>query len=171
MVSFFNLLFGGCEEEILRPKSNLKSYVEGEIVVGWKKNLSLEEFIETVFNENEINVIEAGNVNYVSGLPETAGKVFEEQLSAFPFIDRTTTYNYNKELKRWEVEFWISGFVKENIKDWNTLLCRLQLKHSPNGFQSGLIKVIKGKEKKWIKNLSQSELFRFVDLNYLVKSI
>ena len=168
-MSFFNLLFFGCEEEIIKPTNNFKTYVEGEIVVGLKKDLSFEEFIDTVFAVNEIYGIEVSNINYSSDLPENERNFLEECLSSYGFIDRYTTLKYNSDENRWEIEFWISGFVKENIEDWHQLLKDLNLKHIPNRFQSALIRVEKGKETTWIENLSNSNLFRYVELNYIMR--
>ena len=169
IMSFFNLLFFGCEEEIIKPTNNFKTYVEGEIVVGLKKDLSFEEFIDTVFAVNEIYGIEVSNINYSSDLPENERNFLEECLSSYGFIDRYTTLKYNSDENRWEIEFWISGFTKRNVNDWSDIIRKLKLKHVPNNFQNILLRIAPGKEKEWIKKLNELQIFRYVEENYIIR--
>jgi len=166
-MSFFNLLIFGSEEEIIRPTNNYKTYVEGEIVVGLTNSLSFEEFLDTVFPLGEIKNVEVSNINYSTDLPENKKEILEKYLSQFDFIDRYSRVKYLEDDKMWNIEFWISGFGKENISDWYKIVKELNLKHIPNRSQSVLLRVEKGKEKYWINKLSALKLFRYVDLNYI----
>src|SRR3990172_3378576 len=140
------------KKEITNPESESLNYVQGEVGFGLKDSVTLEEVADYVYSLNNISIDSMQIIK----------STFE--LKSYIWSGTTKTSYINSESKIL-IEFWVKNFRAEDLEDWGLLKNRFQLYHSPYYFQLGILKVEVGKEKEWINNLSNSNLFRFVELN------
>ncbi|GEM_PF-3898589 len=169
-ISFFGFFFDACQEETVHPNVINQNYVGGEVVVGLNKTQSFEEFLDVILRLGDFKSIEVVNMNYNSYLPPDKKNFINDVLAHYTFIENSTTMKFDEEKGSWNIEFWISGFTKNNINDWKEIVRKLKLKHVPNNYQSILLRIAPGKEKEWIEKLNGLQIFRYVELNYIMRS-
>jgi hypothetical protein len=163
----------GCSKNkdtiITGPENPSLNYVQGEVVVGLKDSVSLEEIADYVYSLNNISINEISSLRYYSILPKDSIQSIKSNLESKNYIwHGTVNVSYLESESKILVEFSIKDFSSNDINDWKLLKTHFRLFHSPYHFQSGVLKVENGKENEWINILSNSNLFRFVELNYIV---
>jgi len=154
------------KKEITNPESESLNYVQGEVGFGLKDSVTLEEVADYVYSLNNISIDNIVSFQYKSDLSQDSMQIIKStfELKSYIWSGTTKTSYLNSESKIL-IEFWVKNFRAEDLEDWGLLKNRFQLYHSPYYFQLGILKVEVGKEKEWINNLSNSNLFRFVELN------
>jgi hypothetical protein len=154
------------KKEITNPGSESLDYVQGDVAFGLKDSVTLEEVANYVYSLDNISVDNIASFQYKSDLPQDSMQVIKAIFESKSYIwSGTAKISYLDDESKILIEFWVKSFNAENIKDWNLLKNRFRLNHSPYYFQLGILKVEVGKEKEWINILSNSNLFRFVELN------
>ncbi|OIP57078.1 MAG: hypothetical protein AUK34_10265 [Ignavibacteria bacterium CG2_30_36_16] len=154
------------KKEITNPESESLDYVQGEVAFGLKDSVTLEEVANCVYSLDNISIDNIVSFQYKSNLPQDSMQVIKTIFESKSYIwGGTTKTSYSNSESKILVEFWVKSFKAEDIENWNLLKNRFRLNHSPYYFQLGILKVEVGKEKEWINNLSNSNLFRFVELN------
>lgn len=154
------------KKDITNPESESLDYVQGEVGFGLKDSISLEEVANYVYSLDNISIDNIVSFQYKSNFPQDSMQVINTIFESKSYIwSGTTKTSYLSDESKILLEFWIKNFRAEDIEDWELLKKRFQLNHSPYYFQLGILKVEIGKEKEWINNLSNSDLFRFVELN------
>lgn len=167
------ILLVGCsgddKSNITNPENPEIEYVKGEVIVGLKDSVSLEQFAYFVYSLNNISIINIVSLQYYSTLPKDSMQTIKSNLESRKYITPgSVNVDYIESESKIHVKFWVKEFSYDDIKDWELIRTQLQLFHFPNEFQSGLLKVEVGKEKEWINILSNYNLFRFVELNYIL---
>jgi len=170
IVSFIIILciFISCsdEKDITSHENEPINYVQGQVVFGLQDSITLINIADYIYSLDNISIFEIVSFQYTSNLPIDSIQIINTTFESKSYVwDGTTKTSYINNEAKILVEFWIKGFTEENIKDWKLLEERFQLNHSPYYFQSGTLNVEVGKEKEWLDNLSNSDLFRYVELN------
>jgi hypothetical protein len=169
-ISFIILLFVfvNCSDKkgVTNPESESLNYVQGEVGFGLKDSVSLNEVADYIYSLKNISINNIVAFQYKSNLPQDSMQTIKTSFESKPYVWSGTTHtSYLNGESKILVEFWVKNFRAEDIEDWDLLKKRFQLYHSPYNFQLGILKVEVGKENEWINNLSNSNLFRFVELN------
>lgn len=167
------ILLVGCsgddKSNIINPENPEIEYVQGEVVVALKDSVSLEQFANFVYSLNNISIRNIVSFQYYSTLPKDSMQTIKSNLESRKYITPGSVNVYYIESEsKILVEFWVAEFSYDDIKDWELIRTQLHLFHSPNKFQLGLLKVEIRKEKEWINILSNYDLFRYVELNYIM---
>ena len=172
LVSIVLLVFIGCSDKgiIIDPFFG-QNYYPGDVVFGLKDSVSLDEFANYIYSLNNIFIGKVSRLRYKTEFPQDSLQIIKSELESKLYIrsDVSKVTFLNDESKIL-VEFRVKNFGAEDIKDWESLTERFQLQHSPQMFQLGILKVEVGKETEWINYLSNSKLFRFVELNYIMRA-
>lgn len=161
-------VFVSCSDkkEITSPESESLNYVKGEVGFGLKDSVTLNEVADYIYSLKNISIDNIVAFQYKSNLPQDSMQTIKSTFESKPYVwSGTIQTSYLNSESEVLVEFWIKNFRAEDIEDWELLKKRFQLYHSPYNSQLGILKVEVGKEKEWINNLSNSNLFRFVELN------
>ncbi|VAX27520.1 hypothetical protein MNBD_IGNAVI01-1402 [hydrothermal vent metagenome] len=170
LVSFLIVLciFISCsdDKDITSYESQPINYVQGQVVFGLKDSVTLINIADYIYSLDNISIIEIVSFQYISSLPIDSIQIINTTFESKSYIwEGTTRTSYIDNETKIFVEFWIKDFTEEDIMDWKLLKERFQLNHSPYYFQSGVLNVEVGKEKEWVSNLSNLDLFRYVELN------
>jgi len=144
-------------------------YYKGEVAVFMKDSVSLNNLADYLANENNISIGRINSFQYYSSLPVDSIQTILSVLDSKLYIQNATadTVSINGQT-RILTEFWVNNFKNEYRSDWELLKTRFQMRHNPYYKQLGVLKVEEGKEKIWIDKLIASNLFRIVELNYIV---
>ena len=169
---FLVIILFGCSEKkssendfLTNPK---EEFAPGEVAFGIKDTVSLESFATYIYSLNNIYIKSIVFFEYSLNLPQDSIRILKSVLKSKQYIDSGSVSILNiEEGQKTIIRFWISNFNPEDLSDWQIILKQFNLSHYPNYFQTGLLKVEVGKEKEWINYLSDKELFRFVELNYV----
>lgn len=146
-------------------------YVAGEVTFGLRDTVSLERFAAYIYSLSGIYIDEIVFFEYRSFLSQDSIQTLLSALESKPYIDSTSVrIAYIGNTSEISVEFWIRNFKPEYQSDWEFLMHQFNLSHYPNYFQDGILKVEVGKENEWIDYLSNNNLFRFVELNYITST-
>lgn len=164
--------FISCSDKkgITNPGTGNKSlnYVQGQVGFALKDSVTLKEAADYIYSQKNISINEIVSFQYESNLPQDSIQTIKAVFESKPYIwSGKTKISYITGESKILVEFWIKNFRVEDIKDWQLLKNRFGLYHLPYYFQLGLLKVEVGRENEWINVLSNSNLFRFVELNYI----
>ena len=154
------------KKENTYPISESLNYAQGEVIVGLKDSVSLEEVADYIYSLNNISINDIVSFQYISNLPKDSMQVIIKTLESKSYIwkgNPITPYLNSDSLI--QIELWVRNFRFEDIEDWKLLKKRFQLSHIPYYFQLGLLNVEAGKEQEWVNILSESKLFRLVELN------
>jgi hypothetical protein len=178
---FLTIILTGCYYDrginVPYPESNThnkfsnassQQYVPGEIIFWMKDSVSFEQFADTIYSLNNISIDNVTGLQYTSDLSHDSAQTIDSVLKSKSFIynikvTASTLGNSNNIL----VDFGISNFNQNNLIDWNTLIARFKLLHSPSNSQIGLLTVPIGQEKKWINNLLRTDLFIGLELEVI----
>jgi len=167
-------IFYGCSENkssengflINNPPAD--EYASGDVAFGLQDTVSLEYFAAYIYSLSNISIDEIVFFQYSSFLSQDSIQILKSVLESKPYIDsRSHHIFYIQNGTEIIVEFCIKNFKSEHQSDWDSVIDQFNLSHYPNYFQLGILKVEVGKEKEWIDYLSDNELFRFVELNYI----
>jgi len=166
------IFLSGCSKNnnsnITGPENPTLNYAQGEVSFGLKDSVSLEEVANYIYSFNNISIGEIVFFQYYSNFPHDSIQSIKSSLESKNYINsETLTITYDNNESRIVVKFWIKNFRKDDIKNWELLKTQFHLVHLPNEYQSGLLIIPIGKEKEWVNILSNSNLFRFVELNYI----
>lgn len=162
----------GCSEK-KSSENNLvtnpsEEFAPGEIAFGIKDTVSLESFAAYIYSLNDIAINAIVFFEYSLNLPQDSIQILRSELESKHYIDSSSVrISYLGEEQKTILEFSIGKFSSEDQADWQSLVEQFNLSHYPNYFQLGILKVKVGKEKEWVNYLSDKELFRFVELNYV----
>ena len=147
---------------------SLPDHVPGDVIIGLKENVSLEEVADYILSFNNISIYNIVSFEYYSALPKERMESLKSSLEAKPYIySGNLRVSYIDSLSRIKIELWIGKFGADDRKDWELTRQQLLLTHIPYPYQAGLLKVEYGKEEEWINILSQSNLFSSVELNVI----
>ena len=158
----------GCSNKDIPNNSEkpLLDYVPGDVAIGLKDNVSLEEVANYIYSFKNISINQIVAFQYYSDLPKERMETIKFSLESKTYIwNGTVRTSYIDSLSKIMVEFWVGKFNYEDRKDWESSKELFLLTHSPYHYQVGLLKVEIGKEEEWIQILSKSGLFSFVELN------
>ena len=170
---FLAILLVGCSENKSSDTDNLitntptNEYAPGEVAFGLQDTVSLEHFAAYIYSLSDISIDEIVFFQYSSFLSPDSVQILKSALESKPYIDSNSvsiTYTNGTEII---VKFWIKDFKSGYQSDWLSTMNQFNLAHYPNYFQAGILKVEVGKEKEWINYLSNEEIFRFVEPNYI----
>ena len=165
------ILFGCSEKQ--NSENNLltnpsEEFAPGEVAFGIKDTVSLERFATYIYSLNDITINSVVIFEYSFNLQQDSLQILKSLLESKNYIDSgTVSFSSIEEEQKTIVKFWIGKFNSEDQSDWLSIVEQFSLSHYPNYFQSGILKVEVGEEKEWISYLSDKELFRFVELNYI----
>ncbi|MBZ0181575.1 MAG: hypothetical protein K8F60_03900 [Melioribacteraceae bacterium] len=166
------LILFGCSEK-KNSENNLvtnpsEEFAPGEVAFGIKDSVSLERFAAYIYSLNDITINSVVFFEYSLNLPQDSIQILKSLLESKQYIDSgSVSVSYIEEAQKTILKFSIGKFNSEDQSDWQSLVKQFNLSHYPNYFQLGILKVRVGKEKEWINYLSDKELFRFVELNYV----
>ena len=154
--------------EIADPGSQSSDYVQGEVAFGLNDTVTLEEIADYIYSLNNISIESIVSFEYLSNLPQDSIQSIKTTFDSKSYIwSATTNVSWQNNESKILVKFWVKEFRALDRVDWQLLRQRFQLNHLPYYFQLGILKVEVGKENEWISILSASNLFRFVELNYI----
>lgn len=165
------ILFGCSEKK--SSENNLvtnpsEEFAPGEVAFGINDTVSLEGFAAYIYSLSEITINSVVFFEYSLNLPQDSIQILKSLLESKHYIDSgSVSISYIEEGQKTIIKFWIGKFSSEDQSDWQSVVEQFNLSHYPNYFQLGILKVKIGKEKEWINYLSDKELFRFVELNYV----
>ncbi|MGD9489015.1 MAG: hypothetical protein AB7W47_13395 [Calditrichaceae bacterium] len=158
-----SVIFIGCSNTTESPSPE---YVEGDVVFGLQDSVSLEELADYVYTLDNISISDVVSFQYDSDLPQDSMETIQSVLEAQSYFrSGTVKTSWLETDSKILVEFCIQDFESEDRNDWALQTERFHLTHSPYKYQVGLFKVDKGKERDWIDVLSETLLFRYVELN------
>jgi len=141
-------------------------YVLGEVTFGLRDSVSLMELADFIYVFNNISIKNVTFFQYYTSVSQDSMPIIKSILEAKSYIrDDAVTISYIESNSKILVKFWVIDFRTEDRSDWKTTKARFSLVHLPQKFQLGLLKVETGTEKEWIHFLSNTNLFRFVELN------
>ena len=165
-------LFSSCSKpnntNIVEPINHQANYVKGEVAFGLRDSVSLEIFANYIYSFDNISIKEITFFQYYSIFPRDSLHLIKSVLESKNYIkSRTVNVFYKSNESKIVAKFWINNFSKDDIKDWTLLKSQLHFVHLPNKYQDGLLKTPIGKEKEWMNFLLKSNLFSFVELNYI----
>ena len=94
--------------------------------------------------------------------------LLKQLFAQYEFIDTSlTSIRFEDNNNQWLFFLWIRGFKANNISQWDILKIQFNLIPISNLKAYGLLKVEEGKENYWINKLKETELFEWVDFNYI----
>lgn len=165
---FLLALLIGCSNN-KNPVVPSSGYYKGEVAVFMKDSVSLDNLAEYLANENNISISRINSFQYYSNLSVDSIQTILAVFDSKSYIQNASAdpVDINGQLKIL-TEFWVTNFGNQDRSDWATLKTRFQMQHNPYYKQLGILKVEEGKEKVWVDKLLASNLFRIVELNYIV---
>lgn len=165
---FLSLLLMSCEDSItIKPTTN-DEYIKGDVSFLLKDSVDFNQMIDTVFTLGEIYQIEITLYETSEVLPQDSLQHIKSIFTQYPFIDTAlTTFKYDENIMKWKFSLWIRGFNESNISEWEYLENYFNMIPVQNIKPYGLIKVEVGKENYWIDMLKNTNIFEWVDYNYI----
>ena len=164
LILFITLLIGCSNKDQQNPL--VLEYVPGDVIIGLKQNVSLEEVADYILSFKNISIYNIVSFEYYSSLPKERMDSLKSTLEAKPYIySGDLRDSYVDSLSKIKIDLWIVNFGIDARKDWAITKEQFLLTHIPYPYQAGLLKVEYGKEVEWVHILSQSNLFSFVELN------
>jgi hypothetical protein len=146
----------------------IPDHVSGEVIIGLKENVSLEEVADYILSFKNISIYNIVSFEYYSSLPKESMDSLKTALGSKPYIySGDLRVSYIDSLSKIKIDLWIVNFGVDARKDWEITKEQFLLTHQPYSYQVGLLKVEYGKEEEWVNILSQSNLFSFVELNVI----
>lgn len=162
------LIFIGCSKDNAPFETEPLDYMPGEVAFGLRDSVSLSQLADYVYALEKISIKSVVSFIYRSRLSQDSLSALRTALEAKTYIENgTLRLVFSLPDSVAEVEFWIKDFKNEDRADWRVTVNRFRLQHYPQRYQLGVLKVEIGTEEEWIKELQNTNLFRFVELNYI----
>lgn len=159
----------GCSTDNSSINGNSEiSYVQGEVSFGLKDSVTLIDLANYIYSLDSISIKEVVSFRYYTFLSWDSMQTIKSTLESKAYIwSGMVNTSYIESDSKILIKFWIKDFKSENREDWLSLKGRFSLIHSPSNYQLGLLKVEIGKEKEWLNLLLNTNLFQFVELNFI----
>ena len=162
----FLTLVIGCSD--INPVKPTEDYYKGKVAVLLEDSTSIEDVNNLLSSFDYISIDRINSFQYYSDFPIDSAQTILLAFESKQYLQNTTTdvVNINGQSKLL-IDFWLTNFTSEDIQDWSKTKTRFKLTHNPHYGQIGTLGVEEGQEKEWVNILSNSKLFKVVELDYI----
>ena len=149
------------------PLNTELDYVQGEVAFGLIDSITLLELADYIYSLSNISIKQVSSFQYYTNLPQDSMQIIKSALESKSYVwDGMINIWYDQTSSKIMIDVWIRDFKSEDREDWELTKERFSFTHIPGNFQVGLLKVKNGREKEWIKILSNSGMFRYLEVNH-----